>query len=775
MALLERPTEVNKTSRNWRVWLRWVNGGLAALFGVALAVQLVRGKLWIVGSAGVWVLCWAMVGVGLVRLGLEKPDQVKRLMAWLVGRLTPYGVAVLFLTGLGLWLRMWGQHNGLPYVIPSDERATVDAGTHILKTGDYDPQIYYYPLFYSYLETVVAGLNFLWGSLTGVYKSLSDLPDHTYAITTAPQIFLWERTFTALWGAAAIPVAYMVVKKLWRDRRAAVLAAGLIALSSLAVEHSHYVTVDMPMATLSLLALWPTWNIVERGRRRDYILTGLIIGLTISTKWNGVSLLILPLLAHLLRLVRTRPTGAGPAWSLRRYLSANLLWSLATVALALLVTTPYLLARVKGFSDAFGTNVLKYRFSNAEYATDQPWLGNLQAIWEDSAVLFWLGLGGILLLAWRRWAADWLALSFPVIYLLSINGYRLIYRRNVLPLTVFFAIFAALFMVWLFDLALARLPRLDLQRFGPAFGWTTRFALPLLVVWAVMYAPWQSNLYADDFNDRPFSYARVEDWLRKEVGPGPLKLVEMRPQQWGSYPNLLTRVAEQGANDFGLAYYRERGIQFVAINRDRVAGEAVKGSYPELLRPGLIAQEFETKAVGQPGPAFTVVRTGVTPQTLKLQHPFNADFGSKVRLLGLNAGRVAAPNDLFLPPPDAKITPDWPTFKPGEVIGLTTYWQVVAPLGGDYVVFVHLKPVGNPTANLANRDTQPLLGAYPTSRWKIGEIVTDNPDLALPPSLPPGDYDLELGLYLDDGKFTPLPLSDGSNALPLGQIKVTKP
>jgi hypothetical protein len=745
------------------LWLRWVTVGLAALFVLALAVQLVRGKLWLVGPAGVWaLLVVTLVAAGACAI-LENRTRLAASASRLRSNLSPFGVGVASLTVIGLWLRVWGQKNGLPYIIPADESMLVDVGTRILKTGNFDPQMYHYPSFYLYIEALIGALHFVWGSFTGLYHSANDLPDRTFAITTAPQMYLWERTFTALVGAAAIPLAYGVVKRVWGDRRAGLLAAGFVAFSALATEHSHYVSVDMPVATLTLAALWPAWNIVEKGRYRDYLLAGILGGLATGTKWSAVTVLVLLVVAHLMRISRSKPFILHPS---------SFILSLASFGLTTLATTPYLLARIQEYSDTFVNNLLKYQSTDALESVKYPWLGNLQVIWQDSLWLFLLGVAGVLLLALRRRAADWLALSFPLVYLLNMNGYHLIYPRNVLPVTLYFAVFAALFLVWGFDRLRERLPEIKLSQKA---NWAASLGLPALLILAVMYGPLSSIFYGNDFNDRPFSYDRAEDWLKKEVGPGPLKLVEMRSQQWGNYPNLIARFGDGGANDFSLQYYRERGIQYVAINLDRAAGENFSGSYQELLQPELTAQQIDTKTIGQPGPAFSIIRTGVTPATLKLNYSPAAEFGGKLRLLGLNAGKVDGPSALYLPPQgEAHPKASWPTFKAGETIGLSFYWQVLAPVGQDYTVFIHLTPLGQPAVNAASRDTQPLLGAYPTSRWKLGEIVTDNPNLTLPAGLAPGDYNLVMGFYLNDGKFTPLPLANGASSFTFGQIKVTK-
>lgn len=761
----------NKPTEKIAKWLRLLAIGLASLFVGSLLIQLVRGKLWVVGAEGVWLLFFSTLVATAASIIVEKPERIKVLWTGFLAKSSVYGLAVIFLTGFGLWLRIWGQKIGLPYVIPADESLVVDAATRVIQTGNFDPQMYYYPSFYIYLEAIVGGLHFLWGSFSGLYTSLNDLPDRTFAITTAPQLYLWQRTLTAIFGAAAIPLAYGVVKRIWQDRRAALLVAGFVAFSSLATEHSHYITVDMPMATLALAALWPAWNIVEKGRTRDYIFTGILVGLAFGTKWNGLTVVILPLAAHLFRLIKTRPPEENAfSWVAKRYFSAGILLAgLATVA-TFLITTPFIFGKIRGYTDAFQAIITKYRLSNADYATDYPFIGNLQAIWEDSLFLFLPGIGGVLLLAFRRKSGDWLALCFPLIYLASINGYRLIYRRNVLPLTLYMALFAGIFSIWAFDQLVKRLPHFKLNK---TLSKSAAIGLPVLILVVAMWSPLNAIFYGNQFNDQPFSYERVESWLKQEAGPGALKLVEMRPQQWGGYPNLLAYTTDSGASEFSLDYLRERGIQYVAINREQEARLNRGGSYAELLQPGLIAQKIETKAEGKPGPAYDIVRTGVTSATLKLQHPLNADFGGKLRLLGLNSGKVESTNSLYFPAKsEARTQPNWPIFKPGEVLGLTAYWEVLAPLAQDYTVFIHLRPVDNPEVNAANRDAPPLLGAFPTSQWKPGKIVTDNPNLALHADLAPGDYNLVLGLYLNDGKFTPLPLADGTNSVLLGNVTI---
>ncbi len=116
----------------------------------------------------------------------------------------------------------------------------------------------------------------------------------------------------------------------------------------------------------------------------------------------------------------------------------------------------------------------------------------------------------------------------------------------------------------------------------------------------------------------------------------------------------------------------------------------------------------------------TVMRSFAPP---KMQHPFVADFGAHIRLLGYDVG----------------------TLRAGQPLDVTLYWQSLAELDDDYLVFVHvLDEAGTVVTQV---DEAPQQDGYPTSLWIAGEIVTDRHTLNLPGDLPEGDYRLRVGFY----------------------------
>jgi uncharacterized membrane protein len=155
-----------------------------------------------------------------------------------------------------------------------------------------------------------------------------------------------------------------------------------------------------------------------------------------------------------------------------------------------------------------------------------------------------------------------------------------------------------------------------------------------------------------------------------------------------------------------------------------------------------------------------VLRSKTDPQPLRLDpaYPLEATFGNLVRLTGY----TVEPEQSTSPRPE----PD----KGKQLLRLTLYWQALAPIPHDYTVFVHLRQPGGGT--VAQADHRPLDNLYPTSLWPVGETIRES--IFLPANLPPGDYELWIGLYLQETDER-LPVQNdtsGENAVRLGELRI---
>jgi len=108
----------------------------------------------------------------------------------------------------------------------------------------------------------------------------------------------------------------------------------------------------------------------------------------------------------------------------------------------------------------------------------------------------------------------------------------------------------------------------------------------------------------------------------------------------------------------------------------------------------------------------------------------------------------------------------------GQAIHLTLYWQALGRTEEDYTVFVHL--LDEHGQIVAQHDSQPLQGFYPTSFWGESEVVRDEYDIHVDSSTPSGEYELAVGMYLlGTGDRLPI-LDEGGqiigDLIPLGKV-----
>jgi hypothetical protein len=117
------------------------------------------------------------------------------------------------------------------------------------------------------------------------------------------------------------------------------------------------------------------------------------------------------------------------------------------------------------------------------------------------------------------------------------------------------------------------------------------------------------------------------------------------------------------------------------------------------------------------------------PPAVAPEHAVNASFMHGLTLLGYDAAVEHRPGE-------------------GGALSLTLHWQLAAsePLGRDFTVFLHLVDDAG-VLLVPPADGPPLGGDWPTTAWVPERPVVDGHIVALPPALPPGRYNLRLGLY----------------------------
>jgi 4-amino-4-deoxy-L-arabinose transferase-like glycosyltransferase len=130
--------------------------------------------------------------------------------------------------------------------------------------------------------------------------------------------------------------------------------------------------------------------------------------------------------------------------------------------------------------------------------------------------------------------------------------------------------------------------------------------------------------------------------------------------------------------------------------------------------------------------------------------PANVDVGDAARILAY------------------EVTPD--SIRSGEAISVTVTWEVLQPTEVPYTVFIHI--FGKHGALVAQRDTYPGLGNYPTTWWEPGHVFSETYRVYVPETtIEPNRLEVWLGLAHPDLGRLPIDSPDAvDDALPVGSV-----
>ena len=156
---------------------------------------------------------------------------------------------------------------------------------------------------------------------------------------------------------------------------------------------------------------------------------------------------------------------------------------------------------------------------------------------------------------------------------------------------------------------------------------------------------------------------------------------------------------------------------------------------PSLSPPGLAAPH--TRWLGTAVVIFVLVKGALVDplggfhldsppgEALPARHALQASFEGKIELLGYDLPRTRV--------------------HPGDTFPITLYWHALTELDENYQSFVH---VAQPLDTVWGQEDHLNPGGLPTERWPLDRYVWDDYEIQVRPETPPGEYSINVGLYL---------------------------
>ena len=605
------------------------------------------------------------------------------------------------------------------------------------------------------------------------------------------------RLLSLLLGAAAIWLTAQLARQVVpEDPRTALLAATLLAFNPQFLFITASANNDVLAATLGVAIVLMAVICWQSPRLTFFLILGLLLGLGALTKAGLLALLPVALLVAAAPLLQRLLLG-------RRALSS---WSQAffdsLLPIVLVLGTPLIMAgwwyvrTTRLYGDPLAWRV--HLAAKGPFVLREGSFG-LKDLLEFTSTHFrsYWGLFGWLNVALPEWAYWLLGLLVAMAVFGLIWSVWICLRRNRPQTIICFYDLAALGLTLLAVLA----TYISLLRYLQTINWSGyqgrlayAVAGPIAVILAVGLAflagrvgsAWPSRLirwaaplillfltlYSLIFilpqaHPRPGIYqspdlsptcARYNSGLLLDgfsaadrAAPGQSLLVELAGYGMQANPGSGTLVAELRGNGGELWGETETAVSWqpgetitasLQLPIDPAA-EPGRATLYAGLRDGSSWQPA-VSANGRDLPQPLVLQTIKIPQpTGSMEQPqtiVTADLGGQMRLLGYSLQGE------------------------GDTKTVTLFWEALAPMEEDFTTFVHL--LDDKGSLLAQADSQPQDGRYPTAIWDVGEVVSDPQNLILPTGSIEGPLQLVAGAYrLPEGERL---LSDaGTDTIPL--------
>lgn len=350
-------------------------------------------------------------------------------------------------TAVGLALRLPAVGFGLPAMLHPDEPGNVVVGAKMAGNSDWDPHYFAYP---SVMYDVEAMAIRVQGLFTGHMLNASDFGSQGIGInrTTDPDMVLFLRLITVALSVGLCLLVYGLVRHVTGRRWVAVGCALLGATSPLLITNGVYITPDTYSAFFTTATLAGALAVARRGRRLDYILAGLAVGLALGSKYDIVCCVPV-IVAYLVREGR------------QAYRPSSLLsfgYAALAAVVSFVVSTPAALLDTNSLVNGLQTELSHYATGHAG-AQGGAFGFYLSTLSHDQFLLLPGALLGVVAACFGCFRKETVVVAaYCVGYFALIASETVRFDRDLLPLLPGLMLLTAFGVAWIAELVAARRP-----------------------------------------------------------------------------------------------------------------------------------------------------------------------------------------------------------------------------------------------------------------------------------------------------------------------------
>jgi hypothetical protein len=341
---------------------------------------------------------------------------------------------------VALGLRVWGIGFGLPNANARPDETSVAGPAVTFLSGNFEPPHFLYPTGFMY---ALSGVYVVYYEATrpwASYKTLHDFAESRRQ-NLAP-FLLTSRAISVAMGVLSVAWLLLVGARS-ADRRSGLLASVLLAVCFLHVRDSHFGVTDTTMTAFVVLGVYQILKWLESGTIARALIAGIVGGLAMSTKYNGLGLGVPFGVAALVRLV-------GAVRERRPVAPVLLSGVVFTLALAVVFSAGsfYIFIQPERFVGDLKTQG-SYFASDYGLGLPRGWIQH--AIFTlPNAVgwpMYFAGLAGTVWFLVRDFRKAVVVFAFPIAYYIVAGSGYSVYARYMMPVVPFVCLGAGYFCV----------------------------------------------------------------------------------------------------------------------------------------------------------------------------------------------------------------------------------------------------------------------------------------------------------------------------------------
>jgi hypothetical protein len=407
--------------------------------------------------------------------------------------------------------------------------------------------------------------------------------------------YLGVRVLDALLGSLTVLLVFEFGRHAY-GWLAGFFSAAALAVAFLHVRDSHFGTLDIPLTLACVGALYVAYRTIHWRGVRPLLINGITLGVAASLKYNGALIF-----AGIAAAQTLRARAELSRWP-RLLGRLALIGAVGVVTLAL--TSPFLVLDPAKTQHGIG-----YIFAHLGRATAPAigWIQLSRALWFGiDPVLVLLAVIGVVYAAWRRQPADWIILTFLLVYFVLIGAGRSVFLRYSDPMIPPLLLLGGRALAALVDLT--------------ARGRVRRLALACALV-LIAVAPLAHDARYDLLIQQTDTRTLAFDWLAQHVPAGSRAAVPYMAGPAHDQAMVDSGVHSHGATDPYIASFLDSRLETQYTIRELTRDDLQLTSLDSFRKEGIVYV-----VIGYETPGTGCQALSPLEQTLREQGPPLASF-----------------------------------------------------------------------------------------------------------------------------------------------------